>query len=103
MNALKVLVCLICFVFVAFAQASDERPNLPEGWTLEEQKPSDNRVETLIEQGVIPAPPAQVRDWKTDANTNFTPFVQGGNIVVPSTQQVVRPTAPAGPTAPVKP
>lgn len=99
-TAVKFFLCILCFVFVAFAQASDEVPKLPEGWTLEEPRPSDNRVETLIEQGVIPQP---LTPGRVNADTNNAPFVHSGSLVVPSTQTVVRPTAPTGPTAPVKP
>jgi len=98
------LIILAAFGFVAMCYADDAAMVLPSGWgvTSSEQQ-ADSRLDKLIQEKVIPIEPAQVNDWKTEANTKFTPYVGAGAAGPAVPEHVVRPVAPIAPGVPSTP
>jgi len=101
----SVLLIVASFSFIALCYAGDTVQQIPEGWTFEyvNEQPAESRLDKLIEMKVIPIDPPQVNDWKTEANTKFTPYIGAGAAgpVVP--EQVIRPVAPIAPVVPSTP
>jgi len=101
----SVLLIVASFSFIALCYAGNTVQQIPEGWTFEyvNEQPGESRLDKLIEMKVIPIDPPQVNDWKTEANTKFTPYVGAGTTgpVVP--EQIVRPVAPVAPVVPPTP
>jgi hypothetical protein len=104
------LLVMASLTFMTLCYAGDPIPmkqNLPPGWETIIESPDmssdSSRLDKLIQMKVIPIEPAQVNDWKTEANTKFTPYVGAGASGAVAPEQVIRPVAPMAPVIPSTP